>query len=119
MNTTRISKQVRRNRSNGEDHRLSSSSLSLVAREDLQHQCVLLNQEYDLTIIDNAGSDQYTLHHNDFENSDAYILVYAIDDLQRLVSLVESVSRSLRSFLSFEMVSKIREKIMSTSTTTR
>ena len=51
---------------------------------DLQHQCLINGQEYDLTIVDNAGSDEYTLNHIDFENSDAYILVYAIDDLQRL-----------------------------------
>jgi len=52
---------------------------------DLQHQCIIGGQEYDLTIVDNAGSDQYTLNHIDFENSDAYILVYAIDDLQRFL----------------------------------
>ena len=50
---------------------------------DLQHQCLVNGEEYDLTIVDNAGSDQYTLNHIDFENSDAYILVYAIDDIQR------------------------------------
>jgi small GTP-binding protein len=52
-------------------------------KTNLQHQCIICGQEYDLTIVDNAGSDQYTLNHIDFENSDAYILVYAIDDLQR------------------------------------
>ncbi|CAF1150059.1 unnamed protein product [Rotaria magnacalcarata] len=71
-------------------------------KTNLQHQCRLNGQEYDLTIIDNAGSDQYTLNHSDFENSDAYILVYAIDDLH-----------------SFKMISKIRDKIMSTSAITR
>jgi len=71
-------------------------------RTDLRHQCVIGGQEYDLVIVDNAGSDQYTLNHGDFENSDAYILVYAIDDQQ-----------------SFTMVSKIRDKIMSTSANTR
>jgi GTPase SAR1 family protein len=52
---------------------------------DLQYQCFINGEEYDLTIVDNAGSDQYTLNHIDFENSDAYILVYAIDDLQRFL----------------------------------
>ena len=50
---------------------------------DLQHQCDIGNEEYDLLIVDNAGSDQYTIHHSDFDNSDAYILIYAIDDRQR------------------------------------
>lgn len=50
---------------------------------DLQHQCLLNGEEYQLTIVDNAGSDQYTLNHIDLENSDAYILIYAIDDSQR------------------------------------
>ncbi|UJR34209.1 hypothetical protein I4U23_021615 [Adineta vaga] len=62
----------------------------------------LNGREYDLTIIDNAGSDQYTINHSDLKNSDAYILVYAIDDKQ-----------------SFQMVSKIREKIFSTSAITK
>lgn len=56
--------------------------------KDLRHQCFLNGQEYDLTIVDNAGSDQYTLSHIDFENSDAYVLVYAIDDLQRFFFLL-------------------------------
>ena len=51
--------------------------------EDLQHQCDIGNEQYDLLIVDNAGSDQYTIHHSDFDNSDAYILIYAIDDRQR------------------------------------
>jgi GTPase SAR1 family protein len=55
---------------------------------DLQYQCIIDGQEYDLTIIDNAGSDQYTLNHIDFENSDAYILVYAIDDIQRFLVFI-------------------------------
>jgi small GTP-binding protein len=71
-------------------------------RTNLQHQCVIEGHDYDLKIVDNAGSDQYTLNHGEFENSDAYILVYAIDDRQ-----------------SFAMVSRIREKIVSTSTLTR
>ena len=50
---------------------------------DLQHQFYLNGEEYQLTIVDNAGSDQYTLNHIDLENSDAYILIYAIDDSQR------------------------------------
>lgn len=50
---------------------------------DLQHQCVIANEPYDLLIVDNAGSDQYSISHSDFDNSDAYILVYAIDDRQR------------------------------------
>ena len=54
---------------------------------DLQHQCVVGGEQYDLVIVDNAGSDQYTINHSDFENSDAYILIYAIDDRQRLVCL--------------------------------
>lgn len=63
-------------------------SISLFQNEnlDLQHQCFLNGEEYDLTIVDNAGSDQYSLNQMDSENSDAYILVYAIDDLQRFVS---------------------------------
>ena len=59
-------------------------------------------EQYDLLIVDNAGYDQYTLNHNDFENSDAYIIVYAVDDRQ-----------------SFEMAVKIRDKILSTSAITR
>jgi len=42
------------------------------------------------------------MHHSDFDNSDAYILIYAIDDRQ-----------------SFEMVSIIRNKLISTSAITR
>ncbi|UJR10878.1 hypothetical protein I4U23_015065 [Adineta vaga] len=71
-------------------------------KTNLQHQCVIGGEQYDLVIVDNAGSDQYTINHSDFDNSDAYILVYAIDDRQ-----------------SFEMVSKIREKIISTSAVLR
>ncbi|UJR34892.1 hypothetical protein I4U23_027670 [Adineta vaga] len=71
-------------------------------KTNLQYQCDINGREYDLTIIDNAGSDQYTINHSDLENSDAYILVYAIDDKQ-----------------SFQMVSKIREKIFSTSPITK
>lgn len=52
---------------------------------DLEHRCIFSGEEYDLVIVDNAGFDQYTLNHNDFDNSDAYILVYAIDDRQRLI----------------------------------
>jgi small GTP-binding protein len=55
-------------------------------KTNLQHQCLINGEEYDLTIVDNAGSDQYTLNHIDFENSDTYILVYAIDDLQRFLT---------------------------------
>jgi hypothetical protein len=54
-------------------------------RLDLQHQFNIGDEQYDLLIVDNAGSDQYTIHHSDFDNSDAYILIYAIDDRQRLV----------------------------------
>jgi GTPase SAR1 family protein len=86
----------------------------------LQHQCTLNGQQYDLTIIDNAGSDQYTLNHIDFENSDAYILVYAIDDLQRFsLNFYFQIKISFLFSLSFKMVSKIRDKIMSTSAITR
>ena len=86
---------------------------------DLQHQCYLNGEEYQLTIVDNAGSDQYTLNHIDLENSDAYILVYAIDDSQRFVSSCFSRCKSIQLFSSFQMVSKIREKILSTSTNPR
>ncbi|CAF1561375.1 unnamed protein product [Rotaria sp. Silwood1] len=71
-------------------------------KTNLYYQCVIEGEEYDLVIVDNAGSDQYTLNHSDFDTSDAYVLIYAIDDRQ-----------------SFEMVSKIRDKIISTSPTTR
>ncbi|CAF1119756.1 unnamed protein product [Adineta ricciae] len=71
-------------------------------KTNLQHQCVIGGEQYDLVIVDNAGSDQYSINHSDFDNSDAYILIYAIDDRQ-----------------SFEMVSKIRDKIISTSASLR
>ena len=86
----------------------TSSSISLLfwirilLSIDLQHQCVFSGEQYDLLIVDNAGYDQYTLNHNDFENSDAYIIVYAVDDRQ-----------------SFDMAVKIRDKILSTSAITR
>ncbi|CAF3744108.1 unnamed protein product [Rotaria sp. Silwood1] len=64
-------------------------------KTNLYYQCVIEGEEYDLVIVDNAGSDQYTLNHSDFDTSDAYVLIYAIDDRQ-----------------SFEMVSKIRDKII-------
>ena len=57
---------------------------------DLQHQCIIANVPYDLLIVDNAGSDQYSINHSDFDNSDAYILVYAIDDRQRFDSLTSA-----------------------------
>ncbi|CAF4190172.1 unnamed protein product, partial [Rotaria sordida] len=61
-----------------------------VEKSSLAHHFVYKHfyNEYDpniktkLTIIDNARSDLYTINHIDFENSDVYILVYAIDDLQ-------------------------------------
>ncbi|CAF1220541.1 unnamed protein product [Adineta steineri] len=68
----------------------------------LSHQCTIGDEHYDLLIVDNAGLDQYTISHSEFDNSDAYILVYAIDDRP-----------------SFEMVSKIRDKIISTSAIVR
>ncbi|CAF3004203.1 unnamed protein product [Rotaria socialis] len=71
-------------------------------KTNLNFQCIISGEEYDLVIVDNAGSDQYTLNHSDFDTSDAYVIIYAIDDRQ-----------------SFEMVSKIRDKIISTSPSTR
>ncbi|CAF1024532.1 unnamed protein product [Rotaria sordida] len=68
-----------------------------VEKSSLVHHFVYKHfyNEYDpniktkLTIIDNARSDLYTINHIDFENSDVYILVYAIDDLQRVGSSEE------------------------------
>ena len=65
-------------------------------KTNLQHQCNIGNEQYDLIIVDNAGSDQYTIQHNDFDNSDAYILIYAIDDRQRF----DIFDRFLFGFLS-------------------
>lgn len=65
-------------------------------KTNLLHQCNIGNEQYDLIIVDNAGSDQYTIQHNDFDNSDAYILIYAIDDRQRF----DIFDRFLFGFLS-------------------
>lgn len=67
-------------------------------KTNLEYQFEVNGYEYDLQIVDNAGLDEYTLNHIDLENSDAYILVYSIDDLQ-----------------SFKIISKIRDKLYSTS----
>ena len=77
---------------------------------DLQYQCTLNGQEYDLTIIDNAGSDQYTINHIDLENSDAYILVYAIDDRQRSVIFDKFIESSTKNILVFIWFRKFERK---------
>jgi len=88
---------------------------------DLKHQCTVGGEQYDLVIVDNAGSDQYTINHSDFDNSDAYILIYAIDDRQRyLFCFLSKFSFGVLFYMfSFEMVSKIRDKIISTSASVR
>ena len=63
---------------------------------DLTLQHIFGGEQYDLIIVDNAGFDQYTLNHNDFDNSDAYILVYAIDDRQRSFSPLRLLLTTLR-----------------------
>ncbi|CAF0821701.1 unnamed protein product, partial [Didymodactylos carnosus] len=71
-------------------------------RTQLRHSHCVHGQEYDLLVIDNAGTDPYTINHGEFDNSDSYIIVYSIDDKS-----------------SFDMVPLIRDKIINNSASSK